>query len=259
VFEVAARKKWFFVNLKDVYYAPAINKKEPGYDAVYYFFCREPYKNSKGYPTAIIDLARDENIILQSFRLTTRRAVRKMVQDSALQVIIDEGPSAAQLDNFLKNYDDFTRQKGFSSAGRHRMTILRESNRLKLITASYSGEKLLQRLMVEDTDKVIPYYGYTTRLQEYDPAKLQLISRISKWVDYYSMLYWKNKEKKYYDLGGLFLDKGDKASQQVDHYKQGFRGELIEEYDFVYPLTWKGHLFCLARNFFERNFTRNRD
>lgn len=250
MFEVADRKKWLFIRLKDVYYAPAIKSQEPGYDAVYYFFCQEPHNNSKGYTTAIIDLTQEEEVILMSFRLTTRRAVRNMARDSALRASIDEDPDTDQLDDFLKNYDAFTRLKGFNSAGRQRMSVLRQSKRLKLITATYNGEQLLQRVLVEDTEKIIPYYGYTKRLQEQDPGKLQLISRISKWVDYYSMIYWKNKGKKYYDLGGLFLDKESKGSQQVDHYKQGFRGKLIEEYEFIYPLTLKGRLFCLARNIF---------
>ena len=243
MFEVGDRWKWS-LHMKDVYFAPEIRRQDPGYDVVYYFFCREPHPGARKYMSAVIDLNREDEEILQSFRESTRKAVRRMLRDDQFSMAIEENLEENQLEQFLENYDAFTREKGFYPADRQRVRLLFQSRRLRLVTAYYQEELLAHRLLLEDTEKILPFYGYTPRLHAHEHEKLQLISRVSKTVDYRSMLYAKTRGKRWYDLGGLFYHPGDDQGTRVDHYKEGFHGEVISEYEFLYPLTWKGRLFC---------------
>ncbi|SMP54858.1 hypothetical protein [Anoxynatronum buryatiense] len=246
MFEVGDRLKGF-VRIKDVYYAPEIKRRDPGYDVVYYFFCRQSYPGAREYATAVIDLNRDEEALLHSFRDSTRKAIRRMLRDESLVIEIEESPTKMQVDSFLEKYDDFTRMKGFEPSERRRVYQLLAHHRIGMVTAWYEDRLLLQRILIEDTEKVLPYFGFTERLNETEAHRIQLISAVSKTVDYRCMLYWKEKGKHLYDLGGLLPADGDLSWQQVNHYKEGFHGEILKEYEFYYPLTWQGRLFCIFK------------
>lgn len=244
MFEVGHRKKMGFLRLKDVYYAEQIKEKDPGYDAVYYFFCQESMGYGKKYVTTVVDLSMDESDMLGSFRKSTRQDIKRIINDENLKIETIENPDEHQLKVFILRYNQFTRKKGFYAADHHRIFKLNREGRIVLLNARYDNELTLQQIMIIDDHKAVAFYGYTIRLQERDTAKLKRISAISKMVDYYCMLYWKKKNKRFYDLGGLFLDPKDPEGENINQYKDGFRGNPIWEYEFVYPLTWKGRVFC---------------
>jgi lipid II:glycine glycyltransferase (peptidoglycan interpeptide bridge formation enzyme) len=243
LFEIAPRKKLFF-RLVDRYYAPEIVKEDPGFDAVYYFYCQEPYKHCQKRYTAIVDLKREEEEILRSFRKRYREVINKMLKDENLEISVIDKPKKTEMDEFMQNYQEFTRQKGFSQPIQQRLNRLHEHGRLILLNATYEGDRLLQKVLMKDSKKFIFFLGYTTRLQEDDHDKIKIISAINKTVEYHCMLYAKNNGLDYYDLGGLFEDPENPSGVKVDHYKDGYKGENMTEYDFIYPLTWKGQLFC---------------
>lgn len=244
MFETAHRRKMFLVRLKDVYYASEIKKDDPNVDVVYYFFCREPHEPCKEYLTAVVDLSRDEEEILRSFRRWTRQMIKRIKDDENLEITVLENPEIKDLLDFQRKYEAFSREKGFFCIQYNQLETLRSFGRLKILNACYENELITQRVLVEDDEKIVPYCCYTNRLNESNPEKIKTISCINKMVEYYSMVYWKDKGKKYYDLGGLFTDKNDEAGAKVNHYKDGFRGEHVTEYEFIYPTTRKGQLFC---------------
>ena len=244
MFEVAHRKKMGILRLKDVYYAERISKNDQEYDAVYYFFCQESTDDCKKYTTTAVNLSMDEADLLKSFRKSTRQYITRMINDEDLKIETIEEPDEQQLKAFIQRYNQFTRKKGFYPADHRRIFTLNQAGRIVLLNAMDQNELVLQHIMIEDEYKAVSFYRYTIRLEESYPGKLRRISSVSKMVEYYCMLYWKKRNKKYYDLGGLFLDPANPSGENIDHYKDGFRGERINEYEFVYPLTWKGKVFC---------------
>lgn len=243
MFEVTHRKK-MGIRLKDVYYAKRIRENDPDYDAVYYFFCQESAGNGKRYLTTVVDLSMDEDELIASFRYSERRDIKRIINDINLEIETIIEPDDQQINNFILLYNQFTRMKGFSGPDEHRILTLNRAGRVALLNARYQDELVLQRIFVVDDEKVVIFNGYNTRLEESDSEKLKLLASISKMVDYHSMLYWKKRNKKYYDMGGLFMDPTNPSGEKIDHYKRGFRGDVFKEYEFIYPLTWKGTVFC---------------
>jgi len=244
LFEVAHRTKMGILRLKDVYYADKIRRNDPGYDAVYYFCCREPTENSKKYLTTAVNLSMDEGDLLASFRKSTRQDIKRIINDENANIATILAPEEDQIISFIRTYNQFTRKKGFYPADQHRIDTLHKAGRIVLLKATYDKELILEQMMMEDEHKAVALYGYTIRLDESDAGKLRLISSISKMVDYHCMLYWKKRNKQYYDLGGLIMEPANPSGDNINQYKAGFRGDLLVEYEFIYPLTWKGKVFC---------------
>lgn len=243
--EVAHRRKLFFVRLKDIHYACEINNEEPGIDAVYYFNCQESHKNAKECNTLLIDLAPDPETILSSFRKSTRSKIRKVLKDPSVTLQMSENPEPEEVENFFREFNRFADEKNIDACHEKLLKDFHSKGRLMINTASQGDEILAQFALFNLEDRIVKETAYNTRfIHMEDPDKVQLISCANRALDYTGMLYAKELGKKYYDLCGLTLDCQNTETQNVDHYKLGFRGEIVKEYHFIKPFTYRGKIFC---------------
>ena len=247
------RQKLGFIKLKDVYYASKVKNEHPGYDAVYYFNCQKPIKNAKEFNTMLIDLAPEPETILRSFRKSTRVEIKKALEDPSINFHNSERPDDQEMEVFYKNYNDFAVNKNILLCHRDLLNSFRSKERLAIYTASAADEILAQFALVIMDDRVVAKYGYNNRFNhKEDLEKVQLISRANRALDYMGMLYARQLGKKYYDLCGLTLDPQNTAAQNVDHYKMGFRGQIVKEYHFLKPITYKGKIFYWLKKIFHK-------
>jgi len=107
------RHKLGFIKVKDIYYAPEVMNEHPGYDAVYYFNCQEPDINATEFNTMLIDLAPEPEMILNSFRKSTRVKIKKILRDPSLKYQMSENPEDHEMESYFRNYNCFAAQKRF--------------------------------------------------------------------------------------------------------------------------------------------------
>ena len=243
--EANSRRKFKLIRLKDVYYASQVQGEHSGYDAIYYFNCQHSSKKAKEFKTMLIDLSREPKEILASFCKKTRAQVKKGLSDNRLTFNICEYPTAQDLENYCSAYDYFAKQKQILRSHKGLLNILNSENMLIIATVLIDNEKLCQFALIDLEDKMVCYHGYNTRFSFLDNAeKVKLISQANRALEYYCMIYAKESGKKYYDLCGLTLDPDNILTSNVDHYKKGFKGEVITEYNFIKPVTAVGMAFC---------------
>ncbi len=248
MFDINHRKKFNLIRLKDVYYAPRIQQDHSGYDAVYYFHCQNPVGHSKEKKTMLIDLAREPEEILASFRKKTRVAIKKALENKEVYFEINEHPKTRDVEMFIKAYNAFAVQKNILACDENFLRMLLESDILIIASAIKGNELLCQFALINAQEKMVCYHGYNTRFSNLeDPDKVKLISQANRALEYYCMLDAKNRGKIYYDLCGLTEDPNNPGAEKVDQYKMGFRGQVATEYHFMRPVTFKGKVFCWVK------------
>lgn len=248
MFAINHRTKLGFIRIKDLYYAPTLQPSPAGMDVVYYYHCQVPGPKAKGFHTLLIDVSLSPETLLATFGKSTRNAVRRVLRDDSVTITIEPVSNTVgqpNLQAFIKAYDAFAAQKGIQPCNRELLDLLAAEDRLTVATASTADDILCQFLLIETDSKIVTYYGYNNRFSmEGDTAKVSLIGKANRALDYQCMLYTHEKGKPHYDFCGLTLDPDNAETENVDSYKLGFGGDIVEEYHFMKPLTMKGWLFC---------------
>jgi len=243
--DINDRKKFNLIRLKDIYYAPGIQPEQPGYDAVYYFYCQKPAGKARETKTMLIDLDREKEEILASFRKKTRVAIKKGLEHNQVHFEINEQPTNQELEMFVQGYNDFAVQKGILACDENFLRLLLKSDKLIIASALLEDELLCQFALINAEEKAVCYHGYNTRFANPDDAdRVRLISQANRALEYCCMLKAKTRGKRYYDLCGLTQDPGNPGAENVDQYKMGFKGRIETEYHFMQPITFKGQIFC---------------
>jgi hypothetical protein len=245
MYEINVRTKFSCIRLKDIFYAENLQTEHSGYDAVYYFYCREKRNSCKVFYTLHIDLTQDEEGLLKSFNYQTRKSIRKMFVKRDLEVRIIDQPTTFDLDNFAAYFNKFADMKKISSCPHKTLAELMARGEIVIIMSVISQEILSSYVFIKDEKRVIVCCGCTARLFEpLDKKKLQLICDSHRMADYQAMLYFKKQGFEIFDFCGLVMDNSEKSSASVNQYKLGFGGNKVVEYHFMHPITLKGKIFC---------------
>ncbi len=231
--------------MKDIHYAKEVQKEHPGCDAVYYFNCPHSVGKAKEFKTLLVDLTRQPEEILRSFRKSTRIEIQKVMAEKKVRFDLIESPTEQELESYYHDYEEFAQNKKIVPPDWRLLYQLRAIDRLIIASASKENETLCRFVLINEEEKMICYYGYNARFSYIgDADKVKLISRANRALEYYCMLYARKSGKKYYDLCGLMLEENNPSAHNVDNYKMGFRGQMVTEYHFMQPITAKGKLFC---------------
>lgn len=249
MFAINHRTKLGLIRIKDIYYAPAIQPPSAGIDVIYYYHAAISGPEAKPFHTLLVNVTKEPEELLASFRKSTRSAIRQAMGDPTIALEVKaldnhEGDREA-LEAFIKAYDQFASQKEIQPCNRELLTLLAAEKKLALATATLAGEVVCQFMLIEAADKMVVYYGYNTRFStENDSEKVTLIGKANRALEYQCMRFTRERGKAFYDFCGLTLDPENPEAGNVDHYKLGFGGEQVTEYHFMQPLTLKGQLFC---------------
>jgi len=250
MFTMNHRNKFKFIKLKDIYYAPEVQINHAGYDAVYYFNCKKPNGQAKEFKTMLVNLKREPEEILRSFRKKTRVEINKALSDPLLYFNINDQPTAEDLKAFVEGYNIFASKKNLRASNKSFLTRLMNIDKLIIGTAYREGEVLCQFALIDAEEKTVCYYGYNVRFSDIsDYNKVKLISRANRALEYICMLHANKKGKMYYDLCGLTMDPTNPNAENVDQYKMSFKGQVATEYHFIHPVTLKGRLFYWFKQF----------
>ncbi|MBP2027206.1 hypothetical protein J2Z35_001000 [Acetoanaerobium pronyense] len=248
--EINQRKRLFFIRLKDNYFAPSIKKEDPGYDVVYYFHCKEYREKSQIFNTLFIDLTREKEDILSSFDRTTKQVVRKMIRENFLVLEMIENPNKSELEEFRTFFNDFAYRKKIRPCDDTLIENLIKISSFKISKVSFNGQVLCMFGFITDKERVCVQYESSIRFSCNDcPETIKLSGKASKMLEYFSMIYFKDKGFKTYDLCGLTLNPDNKEMENIDRRKKGFGGTIVKEYNFMYPLTLKGKIFVWMKHF----------
>lgn len=251
--ELNHRKKLMAINLKDNYFAKSINQEDPGFDVVYYFHCSEKGPDAEVFNTIFVDLEQPEEDILNSFSKTNKKTIRSLLKSNEIQTSITDTPSDEDIEEFADFFDKFAKEKGIFLCDRNLVYNLNKISSLTIGKACYKGDILSFMVFIRNNERVTGQYEASGRFFfADDPEKVKMASKANRVLEYSCMLHFKKRGLKIYDLGGVTLDPSDEEKANIDMRKQGFGGELVKEYHFMYPLTVKGKTFIYLKKISER-------
>ena len=104
--------------------------------------------------------------------------------------------------------------------------------------ASYGSRKLVMHgYFVDFESKTVYAHESASQFRTLDRADREisrdLISRANNFLHYQDMLYFQSLGMKIYDLGGYAIDTTDVSILNINRFKDGFRGELVEQSHYV--------------------------
>lgn len=194
--------------------------------------------------TLCIDLHKSEEMLRKEMNRTTRYQINRAGKDE-LNVTLITSPTNKDIDEFVGFFNPFAKEKGIELCRVDRVKALKESGMLVISYVFHKdGRKLASHLYITNGTRAVMLYSCSGRFESSDVPTIE-VGRANRYLHWQDILFFKEKEYRYYDFLGLSIDKNDHNQQNINKFKKGFGGEEITEYCSYIPQTWKGKLLIL--------------
>lgn len=256
MFDINERTIFKFFRLKDRYFASKADKTIKDCDAIYYFYCDSPEKNAHPFTTLFIDIQHSDEEILNSFKKNYRQVLRKVIRENLFTYEFIEDPSEVDILDYVENFNRFARIKGIYFCDENLLRNLQKASKLRINKVFFEGEVVCSFAYIQDGNRVTAQYEWSARFwipRDRDADKYRIVGYSNRALEYFSMLYFRDKGVVLYDLCGLTLDEENMELSNIDRRKLGFGGEIIQVYHFIYPLTWRGKIFCWLKKYLKKD------
>jgi len=214
---VRAWHKWFYPrpDASDaaglaVYFHCAHRGKVPG-------FRRDPKY------TPLISLKKSEDDIFAAFGKNTKHKIKRALTEGMIFSV------ESSMEVLEKAYNEFARAKDIGPMDKKTLKAYWP----KMITTklTHEGEVLVVHGFVHDADlkRVNLQWGASRFRSTDDPQQQNLIGRANRLLHYLDMLYMRERGIEVFDLGGYALNTTNPELIQVNEFKAGFGGQIVEE------------------------------
>jgi hypothetical protein len=196
--------------------------------------------NAYLFHTLVVDLDKTPDELLAGMNRNTRRDLNRARKDR-LEFEFDSHPSDAWLDEFFPFWDRFGEMRGLGSANRTRTLAMRETGQLAMSRAKDANG----RTLVWHTHLYTPQWVrgiYTASLRMANPGEASLTARANRSLHWHDLLRFREMGAPVYDFGGWYSGKEDRARLNVNRFKEGFGGRVVELFYADQGLTVKGSL-----------------
>jgi hypothetical protein len=181
--------------------------------------------------TLVIDLATDEDRLLEQMSKDTRYKIRRAMRKDPLRVAATVQPSSATIDEFSDFYDRFASAQSVSPAFRPRLHALAHRGNLVLTTASdEDGAVLVQHAYVAARARSYMLYSASVLAQSADSSARNLIGRANRYLHWHDICLFRDRGYDVYDFGGLDVTGRSEKTAGIAQFKRGFGGEVRPVY-----------------------------
>ena len=190
------------------------------------------YMKEIPYYTKHIDLSIDEEALKQSFSKRVRVKINHAKRDGVeFQIYrLDD-------DSQIEKYIDYCNKHLKSKKLLYRLSKKNVTSFLDnyMVTyATHNDEVLVMHGYFVDTESKTVYAHesvsqFRTLEVEDDSISKNFISKANNFLHYQDMLYFKEQGIKTYDFGGYSVDTTDNSLLNINRFKDGFRGKLIQQ------------------------------
>jgi len=180
------------------------------------------------FDTRVLDLALPAETLLAQMDSSTRYEIRRAENKDGITGRIWRKPDAGVLEEFHHSYSEFARVKGIANVDLRRLVEYGRVDRLVLTQAS-SAEVgsvawhvyLILGARARLLSSVSGFRG------SQDVAERALSGRANRFLHWFDILRFKERELRVYDLGGWYGELEDDARRKIDDFKRGFGGEVV--------------------------------
>jgi len=163
--------------------------------------------------------------ILNNFDKKTAYEVRRSLSDE-IEIGVE-----SDIENFISYYNQFATTKSLAPLSSHFKSY---HNNLLVTKATYNGSVLVMHAYLIDKLKQrtrLLYSASHYRL-EIDTKIKAIVGRANRLLHYQDICLFKDLGIEEYDLGGYALGTEDQSLIRINQFKDGFGGQLVQEYDY---------------------------
>jgi len=209
--------------------------------------------------SSIIDLTQSKEILFNSITKNRRYEIRRAKERDNLYIVFIDNISEKDFLQFIHFYHQFAMTKKGLAIDIDKVKALAEENKFVIAKVIDSnGETVVMHGYIADEEDGIAALFSSSSLYRIDKENANLIGRANAFLHYASMLYFKEKRYKYYDLGGAYQGKENIQLMNITKFKESFGGKVVEFCNgFVIPMKEVRSINkCLEQN--KEKFFRNK-
>jgi hypothetical protein len=226
-------------------------------DIVYYMNADRPVGDEREeYWTILNELTPTEEDLLAAFERSTRYQIRLAERKDDLKYDFFENPESATLAAFLRDYDEMATFKSIRPIERDRVFAFREHGLLALSRVSEaSGTPLVWHAYRCNRERVVLIFTVSMWFRSKDAEAKNRVGRANRYGHWQDMRRFKQQGVRLYDLGGWYHKADDEEKLRINRFKEGFGGQVQQNYLCVAYPTWKGKAVKLLKDF-KRRFAK---
>jgi hypothetical protein len=204
-------------------------------------FSPPPEGKARKRHTLVIDLAPEDERLLEQMSKDTRSKIRRAMQRDPVEVSATARPSAADVDEFANFYDRFAAAQSVSPAFRPRLQALASGGNLVLTSAAHErGEVLVRHAYVAARGRGYMLYSGSVLAQSADSGVRNLIGRANRYLHWHDICLFRERGFHLYDFGGLDVEERDPKTAGIARFKRGFGGDVRPVYSTTLARSLRG-------------------
>ena len=211
-------------------------------DAVHFVHRSSPVPRGRTAPgsTVILMLDQAEEALRSGLSETTAYEIRRSERDRTSCGFL-EPLGAAELQSFLKFYDEFVKLTGYSRPSFKWLETLRGANSLAIsVVRDPDGEELVYHAYIVDGKSCRLLHSASLQKRAGDREERNLLSRANRLLHWRDILHFKSSGVEIYDFGGWYPRKDDQQMLGVNRFKESFGGKVVFGAHCDLALTLKG-------------------
>ncbi len=194
------------------------------------------------FSTIVIDLRRPPALLLSDMAPSTRYEIRRAERDGLTHCVAAQCSPQA-LNGFCAFYDQFARLTDLPPANRNRLDVLAASGGLHLSHVhDKSGHVLVRHAYWHAGGRVRLLHSAALHKAEPDPGPRAVSGRANRYHIWLDMLTFREAGFLIFDLGGRYAGTADVKRLAINRFKNGFGGEIVENFNGLKPLSFKGRM-----------------
>jgi hypothetical protein len=204
-------------------------------------FSPPPTGEARERHTLVIDLATEDERLLEHMSKDTRSKIRRAMERDPVEVAAQAAPSPPDVDEFADFYDRFAAAQSVSPAFRPRLHALARGGNLVLTSASGErGDVLVRHAYVAARGRGYMLYSGSLLAQAAESGERNLIGRANRYLHWHDIRLFKGRGFQLYDFGGLDVEERDPKTAGIARFKRGFGGDVRPVYSTTRARSLRG-------------------
>ena len=202
----------------------------------------EPARHGTSTPffTLLVDLREEPGRLLTRMKKETRYEIRRATEKDRLSYQLWTAPGSDSRQQFREFYDKFALDRGLAPLNHQKLAQFADQGVLNLsLVRSEDGETLAWHSYYRG-DRRVRLLHSAVSLAGADASSRALIGRANRYLHWRDMSTFRDAGACLYDFGGWYAGKDDSKKMAINHFKEGFGGELVVNYNCLCGLTVAG-------------------
>jgi hypothetical protein len=213
------------------------------------------YCQSKKRPPASVtprlslvnDLSASEEALWAAVGKSARYQINRARNRDGVTCVVETRPECKAVDEFVRFFDAFARQRGLSPILRPWFDAIAEENRLWLTRSVRESQAIVWHSYLV-TGGTIRMLHSASHLSQASDEMRRIIARANRLLLWSDMIAAKSSGLARYDWGGISVDESSPEKKGINDFKREFGGIVESSFDGAKPISVRGRIYWKLRS-----------